>query len=309
MEENTVELFDYFRVIYKRKILIIVVTLICIGVAVGARVGVGVMDSRAKAKLPVTYCSDAVVKIGKKVELIPSSASASRRVTYVESPVSLVESIPFHYNLKAKEAPGYHLDVKQIGSLAMLKLTLKGPDRGVERVLEELVDMLADEHRRKAEDSVVAYKNFMRNLEVDAEMLKKDIAVIDASIKEMKRKEVEYLIHIDSTTKDERKGGDRSAFLNMLYLKTIDKENMLSKRRANLRDIQMQLIIHQITLGNLEEYKTAMVGEIRTTAIKPKEMKKSTKHEIILAGIVGLIMSLFIAFFMEYHEESKRKGK
>ena len=44
MEENTVDLFDYIRVIWKRKILIIVVTLVCLGVGVG----VGVKNSRSK---------------------------------------------------------------------------------------------------------------------------------------------------------------------------------------------------------------------------------------------------------------------
>ena len=42
MEEDTVELFDYFRVIWKRKILIIVITLVCTGIGVGVGVGVKV---------------------------------------------------------------------------------------------------------------------------------------------------------------------------------------------------------------------------------------------------------------------------
>jgi capsular polysaccharide biosynthesis protein len=60
MEGNNVELFDYLRVIWKRKILIIVMTLVSIVVVV-----VGVMYSRTK--LPVTYKAVAVVKIGQKV--------------------------------------------------------------------------------------------------------------------------------------------------------------------------------------------------------------------------------------------------
>jgi capsular polysaccharide biosynthesis protein len=67
--------------------------------------------------------------------------------------------------------------------------------------------------------------------------------------------------------------------------------------------------MHQITLGNLEDYKTEVVSEIKSTATV--ESKEEKNNAIAVAGVVGLIMSLFIAFFMEYIEESKsrRKGK
>ena len=305
MEENTVEMFDYLRVIWKRKILIIVMTLVCIGV--GGAVVV-VIDSSPKP--PVTYHADAVLKIGKKVKLVPTSGISSSVVEYIENPGTLAETIPLLYASEVNVASGYHLDVQKVGSLGMIKLILKGPDKGLARILKKLVDLLIDEHRRKAKDSVESYKDFMRETEAAAEMLKKDMSAIANSIKQMKRKEGEYLVSIESAAtveKGDRTGGDRSAFLNMLYLKTIDRERDLNNSRTALRNIQWQLSSHQITLGNLEEYKTEMVGEITSAAIKTVEMKKSTKETIMLAGIAGLIMSTLIAFFKEYLEESKSK--
>jgi len=304
MEENTVEMFDYLRVIWKRKILIIVMTLVCIGVG-GVVV---VIDSSPKP--PVTYHADAVLKIGKKVKLVPTSGISSSVVEYIENPGTLAETIPLLYASEVNVASGYHLDVQKVGSLGMIKLILKGPDKGLARILKKLVDLLIDEHRRKAKDSVESYKDFMRETEAAAEMLKKDMSAIANSIKQMKRKEGEYLVSIESAAtveKGDRTGGDRSAFLNMLYLKTIDRERDLNNSRTALRNIQWQLSSHQITLGNLEEYKTEMVGEITSAAIKTVEMKKSTKETIMLAGIAGLIMSTLIAFFKEYLEESKSK--
>ena len=308
MEENTVELIDYLRVIWKRKILIIVVTLV--GLGIGA--GVGVTNSRSKVKPPVKYCAEVIIEIGKKVNLTPFIGIASS-VDYIQSPANLVTIIPLKYWPKVKDISRYHIEVERVGLLSMLKIIVKGHDKGVERGLKELVDMLIDEHRRKAKNSVVTYKSFMKKLEMDAKRILEEIAITDASIKEMKRKEGEYLVQIEagrSEIKEEKGGGDRSAFLNMLYLKTIDKEKDLSSSRQSLRSIQWQLIMHKITLGNLEEYSTEMVGEINITAVEPKKMKKKTNH-IITAGVAGLIMSLFIAFFMEYIEESKsrRKGK
>ena len=311
MEENTVELFDYLRVIWKRKILIIVVILVGLGIGVGVKV----MKLRAKSEPQTTYRADAVLKIGKKVRIVPASgiSYSASVVEYIESPESMVQSIPLNNSVLLDDSPRCLLKVAQVGSLPMIRLTMKGPDKGVKKVLEELVDLLTYEHRIKAKDAVVAYKNFMTMLKEDAEELKEEIGVIAASIKDMKNKEGEHLILIDSETKDmisDEKIGDRSAFLNMLYLKTIDKESKLSSSRSNLREIQMQLIMHRITLGNLEEYKTEIVGEVKDTVTELKEEAVKTNY-IVTGGIAGLIMSLFIAFFMEYIEESKsrKKGK
>ena len=303
MEENTVELFDYLRVIWKRKILIIVVTLVCIGV------GVGVTNSKQKPKLPVKYSAEMVIKIGKKVNLAPFTGVASS-VDYIEGPENLVTIIPLKYWPKIKDASKYHLEVKQVGSLGMLRITLKGPDRRVERGLKELVDMLIDEHRVLAESSIIAYKNLIKKLKKDAEMLKGEIAVIAAGIKEMKKKEAKYLVDIDAIRGKEQIGGDRSAFLNMLYLKTLDKERDLSRNRANLRNTQWQLILYKTTIGSLVDFDTKMLGEVNNAVMKPKK-RKSPISFITVAGVAGLIMSLFIAFFTEYIEESKlrRKGK
>jgi|TARA_B100000315_G_scaffold187373_1_gene176975 hypothetical protein len=305
MEENTVELIDYLRVIWKRKMLIIAVILVSIVVAV-------VVEMKPGPELPVKYRAGAVVRIGKKVELKPSNNFPSS-IAYIENPGDLLETLHLKYGVDAIEDGGYHFDVKRIGEHSMLKLILEGSDIGVERVLRELIDKLIDEHRKKAIASVVAYKNFMKSLEVEAKATQKNIDRTEISIDEMRGKEGEYLIDIESSRaeiKGDKDGGDRSAFLNMLYLKTIDKERELNNSRTTLQNINRQLMMHQITIGNLEDYNTEIVGEIKSTIVKPVGIeKKSTIHKIMLAGGAGLIMSLFIAFFVEYLEESKSKSK
>ena len=307
MEENIDEFYDYLGVIWKRKILIIAVTLIVIGVAAGR----GVMNWMYKLEQPVINNATAVVKIGKRVRIVTGRLSGGV-VDYIESPAILVNTFPLNYDYRIKENPGYHLHVEEIASTSMVRINLKGPDSGVERVLKELVDLLVEEHGRKVKSSEVAYKNFMANLKTDAEVLKKEMFVLNASIKEMKKKEGSYLLGLETSGEvivGDKTGGDRSAFLNMLYLKTLDKEGELRSIRANLRSIQMQLTAQQITLGNAEEYKTEMVGRIKTFVVENKEKKETFKKDIIVAGFIGLAISLFIVFFMEYIEETKSKRK
>ena len=303
MEEKTVELIDYFRVVWKRRILIIVVTLVCIGSGVGVAV-VGLMS-----KLTLTYQADVIVKIGQKL-ILRESSGVSSTAHFIEIPADLVGIIPRKYGFKIEDIPGYHLDVKQIGAVPMLKLTLEGPDRGVERVLKEIVDMLIDDHLRKGNVSTALYTDYMNKLQEDVSMFQENIAINKATIKELKRRGGMYLEDMVATgaeTKEEKSEVGQSAFLNMLYLKTIDQERDLSRNRSDLRNTQWQLILYQTTMGDREKYKTKMIGVVKSTVIKPK--KKSTSHIMVVAGVAGLIMSLFIAFLKEYIVESTSKRK
>ncbi len=304
MEENTVDLYDYMRVIWRRKIIIIVVILVGLGI------GVGVKNSTSKSPPVTLYHAEEVVKIGKKVNLAPFTGVASS-VDYIESPVNLVTIIPLRYGFNFKDDSRYHLEVKQIGSLGMLRIMLKGNDKGVERGLKEIVDELIEEHHVLARSSIVAYKELIKKLEKDAETLEGEVEIIAAGVKEMRKKEAEYLINIDSVREEKQIGGDRSAFLNMLYLKTLDKERDLSSSQSNLRNIQTQLLTHRITLGNLKEYKTERFGRAKTSATELKKEEERVYNAIAVGGVAGLIMSLFIAFFLEYlvEAESRRKGK
>jgi len=84
----------------------------------------------------------------------------------------------------------------------------------------------------------------------------------------------------------------------------------LSSNRANLRNTQWQLILYKSTIGSLGEFDTEMLGKVKTTTIKTMK-RKSAMTTITVAGVAGLMMSLFIIFFWQYIEESKarRKGK
>ena len=141
-------------------------------------------------------------------------------------------------------------------------------------------------------------------------MVQENVAIAEASLKEMKIKERIFMgnmVVTEAEMKEEKGGGDRSAFLNMWYLKTIDKERDLSKSRVNLRNIQWELLMHQTVIGSHEDYNTKMIGKIRSAAIKPKE--KSTIHIFIVAGFIGLVLSLFLAFFIEYLGNARVRSK
>jgi hypothetical protein len=95
----------------------------------------------------------------------------------------------------------------------------------------------------------------------------------------------------------------------MLYLKTIDRERDLSNTRSTLRNIQMQLIMHRATLGNLADYKTKRIGEVKSSTMASSVEDKGVVTTITIAGSIGLIISFFIALFIEYIEEARSRRR
>jgi hypothetical protein len=272
-------------------------TLVCIGV------GVGVKESGTK--LPVTYRSDAFVKIGKMMNvdvLVP-----------VEDPESLVELIPIVYDEMISKFPGYHFDVRNIPKTDLLKLTMEGHDSGVERVLKELVDMLIDKLSRKAKDTFDAYKNQIEELEEDAKNISENITLIESALAKIKNKEKQFIEYLNTSEEKVETGkylGEWYSFFDMYYIKTSDLRLDLDSPRGlrrSLRNVQKQLSIRKTAFGNREKYKTEMVGKMRSTTGVPK--RKKGLNTIAVSGVAGLIMSLFIAFFIEYIEESKSRRK
>ena len=307
MKEDTTELIDYLRVIWKRKIFIIVVTLAGVGVAVGVSVAVAVKNSKIKQN--EIYHATAVVTIGQKLLFTPEIGISST-VVYMESIKNLVQTIPLRYGFKAKQNTGYHLEVQHIGTLSMLMLTLKGHDRGVKGVLDEIVDMLIDKHHHMTETSIVTFTSYIKKLEEDVALFQKNIIANEASIKEIRRRggaHLENMVPSGTEAQVDRSHAGQSAFYNMLYLKTIELERTLSKNRTSLRDTQWQLIIYKTSMGERNKYYTMRIGKTKITSVKPKV--KSAKNTIVVGGVAGLIVSLAIAFFMEFIEQSKSKRK
>ena len=306
MEEDTIDLIDYCRVVWKRKILIIAV--MSIGLAVG--IGLAIANLRLKPKTKVTYSAEVIIKVGKKLSIAPFTGVATS-VDYIESPANLEAIIPFVYYSKVSGNPGYHLAVEKVGSLGMLRMSMKGHDTGVEGALRKLSDELIEEHREIAEVSLVRFKDIIEKLEEHAVKIKNKIDEIQASVREIRSKEEKYLKFIDRNKGEEVLEYKQSAISDMLYLRIIEKEKELSQRREELREIQMKILTHRFTLGNVKEYKTEMSQEINIMSTPVKQRTKSTKNIIVVAGVVSLIISLFVVFIMENLNESKsrRKGK
>lgn len=255
MEEDTIDLIDGFRVIWKRKILIIVGTLVCIVVGVAV-----------SWKLPETYRAEAIMKVGKTLTsffppLIP-----------LDTPENLTKSIPIEYGLNNEEGDSkLSLKVEVVTGTSFIKLVMKGhEERKAKELLKEIVERIIVDHNRITEKSIKPYSVFIEKLETDIKMIQKKTAQLEGRLKEKNNEETAPVIA-------------------MLV------RNDLEQGRINKISIRNTVFKHKMAIDTLKENKTRLVGEVIEICVKPKK-----RRNIILAGVVGLTISLFLAFLMEY---------
>ncbi len=270
MEEDTIELVGYLRVIWKRKRLIIVGTLVCMVVA-------GVVSLR----LPEIYRAEALIGIGKTL-----TSSSLAPLAPIDTPENLVKSIPVEYGLNEEEAVKYSLKAEVVRRTSLIKVIQEGPDRRrVEELLKGVVNRLVNDHLRKTESSIQPYRVLIGKLETDIKMIQKDMAQLEARLEKMNTEKTDPAI-------------------------VIITQNNLGQRETNLRGIRQDLLLYRSVVDRLKEYKTKVIGGIKANKnpIKPRK-----KRIVLTAGVVGLMMSLFMAFFIRYlgkiRESEKGKGE
>ena len=174
MEEDTVELINYLRVIWKRKIIIFVGTLICMAVGVVTNL-----------RLPDTYRAAAVVKIGKKAS--PSSLS-SLSLSPLDTSGNLIKTIPIEYRL----SNGHRLKVESFSGASMLRIVVEGLDRGVKESLSDVVNKLTEEHLRVIEKAMRPYKMLVNKLDTNASTIQNEIVESKAILQEIQTKGLEH---------------------------------------------------------------------------------------------------------------------
>ena len=299
MEEDNIELIDYIRTINKRKILIIVGTLVCI-------VGGVVMDSRQS--LPSVYHSDAILRISSRVELGPSPSDLSSFTSALVSSDNLVgiaSSIPTMFGQNIKKVSGFNLEAKVIEGTTMIRITLKGPDGRTEKFHKELINNIIHEHREITKTSISHVENIIDNLKTKVEKFMVGIAVTEEKLQKARsmEKEIRNDLSKAKTSMINAKSVDIDiALLKIANDKVFNLENELKGGRSRLGALQKQLITYQTFLSNLKGYETELIEKVENSTINPKR-----KRVLLVAGIAGLIISLSLAFFVEYLENVKKR--
>jgi hypothetical protein len=302
-ENGEIDLNNIIRAIWKQKKLIIVVTLVCMVL------GGVVMNFRSS----VTYRSGAVMKVGKKVVFKESGDGiGTTSVTCSEESADPEKAICIKYDPGNQENSRYSIDAEMIDTSPMIRVIIEGPDRGTEKVLNEIVKRLIDDYNKIEEASVTKYKDAVTRLEAYTEVKQEEMAVKARTLKKINGIDNAALDRTAEVLSREEGVNSEDIYLMAPLLqgigtlgdRIVEEEKWFSGNKTTLRRTQYKLTECRTFLRNLKVSNTKRIGEVKNSVVEPKRMRG-----VLMCGVVGLFFSLFLVFIIESVKERVERKK
>jgi capsular polysaccharide biosynthesis protein len=275
MEGNNIEVIDCMKIIWKRKILIIVCVLVSI-------VAGFIMNSRKQ----VSYRAESLISIGKKIivsgrraEGVVSSIVPGISFVLVEEPKTMVESIPAKYYKLLEEYSGSNVSAVTVQGTELIRIKVEAPTKkATEGLINGILEQIIASH------SIITDTSVLCSQTINTVKLKQEQTAIE-EVTRLKRALTEL-----------KEGENDKALLVLI------SEN-LSKQQLIVKEIQDELAFYGMLGSSIKQYKTKVIGnsDVTTIYIKGDYVKK--------AGGLGLVISLLLAFFMEYTVRIKNEKR
>jgi capsular polysaccharide biosynthesis protein len=331
MEENEVELIDYLNILWKRKWLIIIGTLLCM-----------VLTAIVSLVLKPVYEVDAIIQPGK---FIVENLAGNFEEVVVEVPQQIADKVKHksydvliaaQLNIHEQELPD--LKAENIRETLLTRIWLEEKDIQLgKQILQTLVDLVKKDIDSKIEIEFNNIDAEIKAFEIDQErrikeieILKNKLKIIDqrkkditsemksvkikiaelekeqmAVLKKENRSDVESLGLLLFSNEIQQRMRDYDLLNEKLKNERLDEENVHSERQKEEAAISQM----NNSIANLRERKgridkTKVVKE-PTSSINPVFPKK--KINVLIAAVVGFALFTFLAFFINYIDSKKKK--
>jgi len=303
--ENEIGLMDYLNVLWKRKWLIIIPTFFC-----------AIIAGAYSFLLPPVWEVNAIVQPSKYI--IQTENGKYNEILIVD-PKQIAGQINEEYynnliaaelNLDIREFP--KLKAENLRDTKLLKISTKVND--VEKAklilyslfkhLKRDLDKKIDVEMKGIEEEIKAYKNKLNIIKQRKKEIEKEMSDI--------RKRIESLEKEQRLSLKKENRSESESLAMLLYSNEIQQSlqyyselnELLSEKKIEEEDVNLEI-------GNLNERKgridyTQLIKE-PTSSFSPVSPKK--KRNVMLAGILGLMIFTMLAFFLEYLEKQKAKGR
>ena len=257
MPEYEIEIVDYIKILWKRKWLILLGTLL-----------VAIITGSVSLVLPKTYESTGVVALGKiEGTLIETPNFIRARIEYSSYAEMFIKSSGMDISKK-----DIRLDIETRGNAGYVRLTAKGSSPNItSKYIQYIVDDLASSHQEKIEKFIELKKQKEKELE-------QRIASLEESIDEM-----EEISHSKTTTT--RDNVEKFILQNALT----GKETLLMNLKSRYIELKMRDLTSKTFKTNLLFLKTP------PHPIQPK-VKLNTLVAMIIGMMIFMAISLFLEY-------------
>ena len=308
-QENT-ELIDYLGIIWKWRLLIILITVVCV-----------ITSGVVSFVLPKIYQSSAILEVGR----VPRYRGASREqiepIEDIESVSEVLESDEMLSKIRGKlnlqtSLGGIRarLDVepilgKYIGSrlqARLIKITFEDQDPQLTvDVLNTFSDSLMEQHLKEYQASIESLDEEINNSQDEINLqdnyqkvVREQIKVADKAIAETRKELSELSLKNISP-------------LEVLFLRSTlrDQEERIADFHRELKDVELSMQHLKDKIVYLEHMRAVSENtKVRNKPIKPDgPVRPRKKLNAIIGGVVGLVAAIILAFFFEYLQTVRKR--
>ena len=298
MEEDTIELIDYLRVVWKWKWFIIILTIAC---AIGAGI--------------ISFSLPKIYEVSMMIEPGVIDIDNNSKPIFLDSPSNIQSKIDSQaYNSKIytrlnADPKKLELNFKTVqpknSNILKISLEMEDVNKGIQS-LSTLFNNLIEEYqhycdyRKSGIDQQIAMNKLQLDISLDEKnYLKQEISIVKANNDKIIKERNMVLKKMDSS----------SDKLSLLIYSNIVQQNISQINHLNIRiNILMSEVERIKSEPEILKIKRQSIANIKLiqppqSSIYPIKPKK--KLNVILAFVVGLFIAIFLAFFIEYIQKMK----
>jgi len=316
VQENT-ELIDYLGVIWKWKLLIILIAVVC-----------AITSGVVSFVLPKIYQSSAILEVGRVPRYRGTDQEQIEPIEDIESVSEVVESdemlskIKEKFNLRTTlGGMRARLDVepilgKYIGSrlqARLIKITFEDQDPQLTvDVLNNLSDSLIEQHLKEYEASIESLDQQIDNSQEKIKIISHEID-LQNSYQKVVREQIKVAEKAIVETRKElsQLSLKNISPLEVLFLRSTlrDQEGRIAGFHRELKDVELSIKERQEDVQDLRDkivYLEHMRAVSENTKVRDKPIKPDTpirprkKLNAIIGGVIGFVAAIILAFFFEY---------
>ena len=268
IQEDEIDLREYINIIIKRKKLILNVFFIAV-----------VITAIVSLLMPRIYEITTTVQLGSVGEFLIKNEEAKAIMLNQNLLLSIINDL----NLKITvENLQKDIKISDISGTNLLKIKITYPGIGTAlKINEAIVNPLIAQGQNLYQERVAIIKGRLKELQGAIKNAEEDIT-----------RTQNMIIGIPSS---------KDISQAELSLRMIILQNTLPKYENNLTDLRNQRNDLQILLSNSKDFK------VFDAPIKPKNpVGPKKKQNVIIAGIFSLMFGVFLAFFLEFWQKSKK---
>lgn len=271
IQEEKIDLRDYINVLLKRKNIIILIFLIAIIIA-------AMISYFAISPSPIYQSSivfgvaqidgRVVINITESLEIMKSSVLLDEVINRMDLEISAAK-------LKSQ------IVVKNLKGTNFIEISVvdNSPEKA-KNLAENITEIFIKQNQGKYQEKVKLVEDRLKTLKEQIAEFEKNIEEIKKNIKEI-------------ATSKELSEGERQFQTSLLLSSSVTERELYNTLTDQANSLK-------VSLKSYEDFKIINNAQILVSPIKP-----NTKLNILIAGVLGLFVGIFAAFFLEFWQKGK----